>query len=927
MRSRLTVVPAGALLMICAILLHGSLLAGIYGKISGRVVDAETGEGLPGVNVVIVGSTQGATTDVDGYYSILQVKPGTHDLRASFVGYTVVTTEGVRVVVDKTTTVDFSLRESVVEGDEVVVTAERPIVQMDRTTTTAVVDGAQLEALPVTNVQDAINLQAGVVDGHFRGGRQAEVAYLLNGVPINNPFTNQRAFDVEQNMVQSLEVISGVFNAEYGQALSGVVNIVTKDVPRKWTGSFLGYVGAIASNRELEFVDRLAPAGSGLSGLDFGRDTVRYSEAADFPNKSDVQVSLGGPLVAGKMGVQLSARYLDDNGYRLGRNLFSPDDVSFGLNTGAPREQWFIESTGDRSFVGLDAIERLSVNGKLNYNISPTTRFDYNVFVQKDEFVRHLHGFKYVPTGINVNESFSQTHILGTSIALGADAFVNASYGYLRDDFKQELYDSSCSDQQISDGSCVLDDRYVPAERNSQQGANGFQVGGNELFTNDNVTESHTLVADYTRQASRVHQVKVGLLARLHRLDNASFGIERSFRTGDQALPSPDQVNRNLLKAKPKEFSVYLQDKMEFTGLIVNAGLRVDYFDPDYTVPIDLTQSDLEEIPDPDNPGQLISNRKDAEVEMQVSPRVGIAFPISSTGVMRFSAGMFFQTPPLSLLYTNPEFEINPQSSSTQFGNANLDPERTLAFEVGLQQGLTGDIGLELTIFSKDVRNLTGQEIFRDPNGDFFVRWMNRDYGTIRGLTFSLFQRPGGLLSWTLDYTLQFAEGTSSDPGEAFGREQSGLEPILSLVRLNWDRRHVLNNTITWSPNADLSATVINQLQTGTPYTTVRDFVRSSETNNADKPTTFTTDVRVYYSPPFISSNVQIFLEAQNLFDAEIQWAVYEDTGDANESVQRELLRRTGTQVGGVNSLDEFFYRQDFYGPPRRVSVGLSLDF
>jgi outer membrane receptor protein involved in Fe transport len=288
---------------------------------------------------------------------------------------------------------------------------------------------------------------------------------------------------------------------------------------------------------------------------------------------------------------------------------------------------------------------------------------------------------------------------------------------------------------------------------------------------------------------------------------------------------------------------------------------------------------------------------------------------------------LFFQTPPLSLLYTNPEFEINPQSSSTQFGNANLDPERTLAFEVGLQQGLTDDVGLELTIFSKDVRNLTGQEILRDPNGDFFIRWMNRDYGTIRGLTFSLFQRPGGPLSWTLDYTLQFAEGTSSDPGEAFGREQSGLEPILSLVRLNWDRRHVVNNTITWRPNPELSVTFINQLQTGTPYTTVRDFIRSTETNNAEKPTTFTTDVRVYYSPPLVSSNIQLFVEAQNLFDAEIQWAVYEDTGDANESVQRELLRRTGTQVGGVNTLDEYYFRQDFFGPPRRVSLGLSFDF
>ena len=165
---------------------------------------------------------------------------------------------------------------------------------------------------------------------------------------------------------------------------------------------------------------------------------------------------------------------------------------------------------------------------------------------------------------------------------------------------------------------------------------------------------------------------------------------------------------------------------------------------------------------------------------------------------------------------------------------------------------------MEITIFSKDVRNLTGQEIARTPQGDFIIRWINRDYGTIRGLTFSLFQRPGGALSWTIDYTLQFAEGTSSSPGEAFGRQQAGLDEILSLVRLDWDRRHVLNNTITVEPVTGLSVTLINRLQSGTPYTTVREFIRSSKKNNATKPSIFGTDVRIYYRIPGIKSEPAI---------------------------------------------------------------------
>ncbi|HEX9659152.1 MAG TPA: carboxypeptidase-like regulatory domain-containing protein, partial [Rhodothermales bacterium] len=128
---------ARTVLALLTVALHVSFLqAGTTGKISGRVVDAANGEGLPGVNVFIIGTTHGATTDVDGYYAIIQVPPGTYSVRASFIGYAVVTTEEVRVIVDKTTTVDFTLRDSVVEGEEIVVTAERPIVQMDRTTTT-----------------------------------------------------------------------------------------------------------------------------------------------------------------------------------------------------------------------------------------------------------------------------------------------------------------------------------------------------------------------------------------------------------------------------------------------------------------------------------------------------------------------------------------------------------------------------------------------------------------------------------------------------------------------------------------------------------------------------------------------------------------------------------------------------------------------
>ena len=763
--------------------------SGPTGKIAGRVTEAATGLGLPGVHVVITGTTQGGSTDVDGYYYILNVKPGTYNVRASIVGFTPVTTENVRVVQDQTTTVPFSLQEDTVLGEEMVVVAERPIVEMDRTTTTAVIDAEQLERLPVTNVNDAINLQAGVVDGHFRGGRSGEVTYLVNGVPITNAFSKEAAFDIEQNMVSSLEVISGVFNAEYGQATSGVVNIVTKDISDKWSGSLLAYAGAIASTREMQFIGRATGPGLTLSTSDFMPDTVSFAEASALPNLADIQASLGGPLIRGKFGIRATVRYLQDNSHFIGRNLFLPSDSSQNLNTGLPPEAWIISSSGDADFVPRNRTERVSLNATVNYALASRVKLDYNVFIQTGQFQPYSHGLKYVPLGINTVHFLNQTHILGLRYTVGSNTFGNISYSYLHDKTDVHLFDTP------------FDERYVRSEFNNQQGANAFAVGGNDLSTSDQLTATHTIVVDFSRQMTRVHLMKVGVQTRLHRLDNRDFGIERSFRTGNLPQPSPDQFADNTLQANPVEFSAYVQDKMEFTGLIVNAGLRFDYIDPDYLTPVDWGQGKLEEIPDPNNPGAMQSNRDEAKVNMQLSPRVGIAFPISETGVMRFSAGLFFQIPSFGLLYTNPEYEVNPASLSNSFGNPGIDPERTLAFEIGLQQGLTRRIGMDLTIFSKDVRNLTGQEILRTPQGDFVIRWINRDYGTIRGLTFSLFQRPGGPLSWTVDYTLQFAEGTSSSPGEAFGRQQAGLDEILSLVRLDWDRRHVLNNTITVRPS------------------------------------------------------------------------------------------------------------------------------
>jgi len=906
--------------VVAVILIIGStsLQAGTKGKVSGTVID-EFGETLVGVQVFIEGTTKGTVTDENGKYSIINLDPGTYTVVFRYIGFATVKVEKVQVIVDKTTTVDATLVEEAIEGQEIIVTAERPIVEKDRTTTTSYVTAEQLENLPLVSLSEAINQQAGIVDGHFRGGRQGEVSYLVNGVPINNAFNNSASFDVEQNMVSSLEVISGVFNAEYGQALSGVVNIVTKGVSPEWSGSFLGYAGRIASNREIEFVTRNTDQTIFLSANDFSNQKISYSEAAPTIGDQDYQVSLGGPIIKDKLSIQSTLRFVKYDGHLIGRDLFRPSDVqSPNIRSGANPNSWLIQASGDGEFESLNRQERLSLNSSFVYEINSRLKLDYNLFYQFGDGKNYNHGYKYNPAGINPYYFSNQTHIVGLRYTMGDNAFANLSYSYLDDQSESYLYDDVSTQGD-------LDERYVQPSQGSQQGAYAFAMGGNDLYSSQEITKSQTIVADYTNQLNNTVLWKSGVSARFHSLDNESFGISVNQAT-QRAFRSTDPSANNSLEVNPWEVAGYSQVKLEFDNLIVNAGLRFDYFEPDFVVPVDLSQFNELEILDTET-GQMVSNRKEADPTYQISPRLGVAFPISETGVMRFSAGLFFQTPQLNLLYTNNEFDRPQSAASYTLGNANLEPERTLQFEVGLQQGLSESMGIDLTVFSKDIRELSGQTAVRGSIGVPVGRLENIDYGTVKGFTLSLFERGKGQLSWTIDYTLQFASGSASNPAERFNRFVTNSEEIVSINRLNWDRRNVLNNSFTWNSDFGLTLSAINSLQSGNPYTSERNNITSLTPNNEDTPTWFNSDLRAYYKPPQLVHNIEFFVQVDNVFDSAPHYGIYVDTGLANESTELQRLVNAGTRPGGLNTLNEYYIDQSRRGAPRSVKVGLSYKF
>ena len=238
MRHRMAIAATILLLLLA---LPAVCMAGDVGKVTGRVVDSKTGEPLNLANVVLVGTNLGAMAGEDGSFLILNVAPGKYNIQASFIGYRTVVVTGVIVEPDLTRTVLFELDESPLEAEPVLVRAQRPLVQVDVTSTRSIFLAEEVTSLPTDNPVNVINYISGsAVDAggtHIRGGRAQEVGYYIDDAPIQDPIANDAMLSVSNQTVNEMVVFTGGFNAEYGNASSGIVNIITSEGSDKFEGS------------------------------------------------------------------------------------------------------------------------------------------------------------------------------------------------------------------------------------------------------------------------------------------------------------------------------------------------------------------------------------------------------------------------------------------------------------------------------------------------------------------------------------------------------------------------------------------------------------------------------------------------------------------------------------------------------------------
>ncbi len=898
-----------ALVLFSCLLISPQLFSATTGKIVGVVTDKNTAEPLIGVNVIVEETTLGSTTDLDGSYLILNVPPGTYTLSFQYIGYREVKISGVKVSVDFTTKVNAEMQEATVDlGETVEVVAEREVIRKDLTSSQSEVTAEDIENIPTEEFEDVLQLQAGVTRDdqggfHIRGGRSSEVAFWVDGVSVTDAFDGSVGVEIENDAVKSLQVISGTFNAEYGQAMSGIVNIVTKSGGREYSGSVSAYTG-----------DYLTPDGT---------DRVGLTDDSLFLNIDDVsprhiynyKFSLSGPipLLGKKNTFFVNFRNFYNQGYLYGRR-----DV---FTDGSP---------GDSAFVSMNSNEWFTGQSKLSFQLTDLLKVNATFNYENREFREYDHFYKFNPEGDFDKFQWGYNSQLTIDHTLSKTTFYTVKFARFEKNFEQYVYENPEDPRYVDN----LDPKFTTS-------AFQFSIGGQKNQHFSRTTATNIVKLDITSQVTKRHLMKMGVEGRLNNLDLEDFSIiDGSQFTQDTTFfpvkPDPTSINFSQYSFEPIELSAYIQDKIEYENFIVNVGVRFDYFDSQGQILSDPMDPSIDAPLLPVHQEMSRAEREEIwydepSAKYQFSPRIGLAYPISANGVIHASYGHFLQIPEFRLLYENPSFKITADNNNL-FGNADLDAQRTIMYEIGLQQQITSDIGVDVTGFFRDVRNWVGtsplQETYR--TDIFYSQYENRDYANIRGVTITVDKQFSNHFAGNLSYTGQVAEGNASDPADAFNDEKANREPRKELIPLDWDRTHVLSGNI-YLGFGDYSLSFLGRYETGLPYTPniIQGTRRGAniqsglEENSERRPALITFDLQLYKNF-YINiggkeTKLQLFARVFNLFDRRNEQNVWADTGSADFTLE--------TGISGENADRRWASRPDFYSEPRRVQFGLSYDF
>ncbi len=963
-----------ALLML--FILSGAVYAQI-GKIDGVVVDSETGEPVVGASVLVVGTTMGAAAGGDGYFSIINIRPGSYTLRISAVGYTSQTIEEVRVVTALTTDLGtIQLSPAVIGLEEVTIIAERPVVDRTRTSTRTTVTSDEIAALPVIDVAQLVGNTASSFDGFVRGGRLFETKTVVDGVDVSDAFyaayldqegrdhgyafshrqeqSEPTTMSVNVRAIEELSVNTGSTEADYASASAGVVAMSL----REGRGDFFGSIS----------IQRM-PDGYSHFGPDLYHDQDRYFEERQTkiannapeaklynwtPDKysygkkpdTDVSFSLGG-TVLNNLHLFSSGRYYETYGRYPGefqRRVDLTVRPTFDLGT-------------DKKVTVLGILEdRGQIFGWKNRRYADVWRF----FLE----------------GVPVTDGFSSVASIKYQHVLSPQTFYEIQVSHTHHSSRQGYVDQT-GDGQVRwgewDGDFIrfenpsVIEKYVSNTNNDPAREKFFAYGFSDAFARvgfaqasfgaeyrlgrpipyfeDVQTGKIQLRGDVTSQVTRNHQIRAGFQVGLNNVDfNRITGSEEGVIIPDNADIKPFIFSE--WSVKPKEYSLYIQDRMEYADLVINLGLRLDGFDRDAGELLDFFHP-YERVEGDDGVVRFVARRGDKlPIEWYLSPRLGISHPITDRAAMYFSFSQSTQLQPYAGLY-NFFDGYNANTRWHTISHVSQDPIRSINYEMGVQVEVLDGLGLDINAYYRDIQNnstrILNIEAAEDPMPQGYSIRTSWGYADARGIEFTLTQRPrqvasflrlSGRVSYTYSYIKEavYAGGnrTSFNPSidetlpfnelNTWNTYEQNVIARNSVLTGGYDRPHRVTFAGVLGFPADFQIALFGRVASGFYYPLTLEDPRSRALGVGPSITRF--DARIDKGFKFSGVGVRLFADIQNIFDNK-NIMTYDNSGvQGGQRLWEEEGDPTGPDGRVVTGDGSSIY--DF---PRFMRIGLQIEF
>jgi hypothetical protein len=927
------------------VLLPYLAFAGTVGKIKGKVTDVSTGEPLIGANVLVIGTSFGSATDVNGSYTIFNLEAGVYQVRASFVGYQTVTYSNIRVNAELTTQLDFKLPGEGIELQQVNVVAEKPLIIKSATNANRITTSDVIDALPVRGVNNIIALTPGVVlqDNTLfvRGGRQDEVGYYLEGASITDPVVGGRAVTISQDAIEEIQVQSGGYTAEYGGANAGIVYTQVKS----GTQDFKASAEYITDNISFKGKDDRFDGKDRLGAYWYG-----YNEFVG---------TVSGPVFDKRVKFFGLFNYLFRNdqtpqpypGFSLGRigDPTTGDTIDFQYPAGAIYKNSFEQYSGTGT-ITLDfnpLIFRLvgSYTSNTSYNPFSSSRVPGNIatFLNLDR--------TQVVDQTDGAGSLKMTHILS------ANTFYEISGGYSMNTSKN--YDPLLKDNYMGYGDSVANAAAgvtwtrAPGDNlgRFQQPAR-YNIFGFSFTAPGEVTAGYgkfkreriNLNAAVSTQIGKDHSVKIGGEYQMLTVRNYTWGNEAItalaglvYQNDQLAANDPSKRTTELVfiqrgpnnygydvfgnevsgddpingAKKPIFAAFYIQDKIEYNDLIINVGLRYDYINTDNLEFKDPTRPELALNP---TSGEIfLDGWKEVPAFQSVSPRLGLSFPVTDQTVFHAQYGKFVQQTRLRDIYwgmygiaynLRPGFEI---TAPVGFG---VHPTRTTQYEIGFTQQIGEIASFDITGFYKDIQDQVvydKQSVASNSPLSAYAILKNGDFATTKGVELAFNMRRTERFLVNASMTFQDAQGTGSFPNSNRGIVGAPLDGVtvfkpqyVSPLEYNNSFRGNVNLDYRWGKDdgpkilSEFGISALLSFNSGHPYTIgkgganlegdARDRTPLEPLNNSTTPWIYQFDLRLDKSfNLFDKLNANIYINVINLFDTRNIENVFMRTGSTDD--------------------------------------------